>query len=190
MLAALREHYVRRVAPDTASTLRALTAARAEENELITSQLEVMVMRELPEPRPTFVLARGAYDAPTTPVTPGTPAFLPPFGADLPRNRLGLARWLVDPANPMPYVDYINGEITDGGFEVFLAGAASGVTYELLWYVAGDYLSTGDLVCDLPDDMAGRVAIGTIEGRDTAAITPVDAQNAEACTQMNNYWEE
>ena len=30
-------------------------------------------MRELPAPRPTFVLARGAYDAPTETVTPGTP---------------------------------------------------------------------------------------------------------------------
>ena len=36
-------------------------------------------MRELPTPRPTFVLARGAYDAPTEPVTPGTPKAILPF---------------------------------------------------------------------------------------------------------------
>jgi len=105
---ALREHYVRRVAPETVPTMRALTAARAEENALVTSQLEVMVMRELPQPRPTFVLARGAYDAPTTPVTPATPAFLPPLGADLPRNRLGLARWLLDPAHPLTSRVFVN----------------------------------------------------------------------------------
>jgi hypothetical protein len=108
VLGALREHYVRRVAPETESTLRALTAARAEENELITSQLEVMVMRELPEPRPTFVLARGAYDAPTTPVTAGTPDFLPALAADLPRNRLGLARWLLDPSHPLTSRVFVN----------------------------------------------------------------------------------
>src|SRR5690606_34612997 len=48
-----------------------------------------------------FILARGAYDAPTTPVEPATPAFLPPMADDLPKNRLGLARWLVDPAHPL-----------------------------------------------------------------------------------------
>ncbi|MCC7042653.1 MAG: DUF1553 domain-containing protein, partial [Acidobacteria bacterium] len=53
------------------------------------------------EPRPTFVLARGAYDAPTDRVEPGTPAALPPFPDELPRNRLGLARWLLDPKHPL-----------------------------------------------------------------------------------------
>ena len=33
-------------------------------------------MKELPEPRPTFVLRRGAYDAPGERVSPGTPASL------------------------------------------------------------------------------------------------------------------
>ncbi len=35
-------------------------------------------------------------------MTAGTPATLPPLSPGLPRNRLGLARWLVDPANPLP----------------------------------------------------------------------------------------
>jgi hypothetical protein len=60
-----------------------------------------MVMRDLPSPRPTFVLARGAYDAPTERVTPGTPAAILPYPKDLPPNRLGLARWLVSPSNPL-----------------------------------------------------------------------------------------
>jgi len=34
-------------------------------------------------------------------VTAGTPSFLPPFPADAPRDRLALARWIVDPANPL-----------------------------------------------------------------------------------------
>jgi hypothetical protein len=34
-------------------------------------------------------------------VTATTPGFLPPMPVDAPRNRLGLAQWLVDPANPL-----------------------------------------------------------------------------------------
>jgi len=60
-----------------------------------------MVMEEIGKPRDTFILIRGAYDKPGEKVTANTPAVLPPLSADLPRNRLGLARWLVDPANPL-----------------------------------------------------------------------------------------
>lgn len=60
-----------------------------------------MVMSELEKPRDTFVLIRGAYDHPGEKVTPAVPAFLPPMPADAPRNRLGLARWVVDPSNPL-----------------------------------------------------------------------------------------
>jgi len=62
-----------------------------------------MVMRELPEPRATFVLRRGQYDQPDPdrPVTREVPALLGPFPADAPRDRLGLARWLLQPENPL-----------------------------------------------------------------------------------------
>jgi len=60
-----------------------------------------MVMSEMAQPRDTFVLLRGAYDKPGDKVTPAVPSFLPPMPADAPRNRLGLARWLTDPANPL-----------------------------------------------------------------------------------------
>ena len=60
-----------------------------------------LVMAEMPEPRPTFILTRGAFDQPAEKVEPTTPAVLPPMTADLPRNRLGLAKWLVSPENPL-----------------------------------------------------------------------------------------
>jgi Protein of unknown function (DUF1549)/Protein of unknown function (DUF1553)/Concanavalin A-like lectin/glucanases superfamily/Planctomycete cytochrome C len=60
-----------------------------------------MVMKEMPKPRPMHILERGQYDAPRAEVTMNTPAFLPPLPADAPRNRLGLARWLVDERNPL-----------------------------------------------------------------------------------------
>ena len=60
------------------------------------------VMRERPDTEPAaHVLYRGMYDAPRERVVAGTPAALPPMAASLPRNRLGLARWLVDEANPL-----------------------------------------------------------------------------------------
>jgi hypothetical protein len=60
-----------------------------------------LVMEERAEPRPTFVLVRGAYDKPGERVSAATPARLNPFPRGQPTNRLGLARWLVDPANPL-----------------------------------------------------------------------------------------
>lgn len=60
-----------------------------------------LVMEEMETPRPTFILKRGAYDRPSEPVSSDTPGALPPFPAELPRNRLGLAQWLTDPAHPL-----------------------------------------------------------------------------------------
>src|SRR5262249_49361195 len=71
------------------------------ENQLIDDVPEIMVMKEMPQRRPTFVLKRGAYDAPGERVDPGTPEKIFPFPRNLPQNRLGLAKWMVDPANPL-----------------------------------------------------------------------------------------
>ena len=60
-----------------------------------------MVMQERDTPRETFLLLRGAYDKPGEKVTPGIPAILPSLPKGAPNNRLGFARWLVDPANPL-----------------------------------------------------------------------------------------
>jgi len=61
-----------------------------------------LVMEEKKEEPFAHVLIRGAYADLGEKVTPTTPAVLPPMAADAPKNRLGLARWLVDPANPLP----------------------------------------------------------------------------------------
>ncbi len=80
---------------------RALAAAR-EKVSANNGVTKVMVMDTLPQPRETFLLEKGAYDKPmTTKVSFNVPASLPAMGADLPRNRLGLARWIVDRNNPL-----------------------------------------------------------------------------------------
>lgn len=60
-----------------------------------------MVMREMPAPRPTHVLIRGQYDQPGPRVEPGAPEAVARWPAGRKADRLGLARWLVDPANPL-----------------------------------------------------------------------------------------
>ena len=61
-----------------------------------------MVMEERSDSKATaHLLYRGMYDQPRELLDAATPSFLPPMAADLPRNRLGLARWMVDRANPL-----------------------------------------------------------------------------------------
>ncbi|HEX4149673.1 MAG TPA: PSD1 and planctomycete cytochrome C domain-containing protein, partial [Pirellulales bacterium] len=67
----------------------------------LTDEFPTMVMDVAAIPRPTFILNRGDYMQPRDPVTPGTPAALPPPPADATADRLGLARWMVARGNPL-----------------------------------------------------------------------------------------
>ncbi len=83
---------------------RLKTQWRALRSALLTLERAApttMVMRDLPRPRPTYVLLRGQYDQPREEITPGVPDFLLPFPKDAPRNRLGLAQWLTHPHHPL-----------------------------------------------------------------------------------------
>lgn len=71
--------------------------------------VKVMVMDDS-EPRKTFVLNRGAYDAPTNvEVSPSAPSAILPYDqAEFGSNRLGLAKWLFDPRNPLTSRIFVN----------------------------------------------------------------------------------
>ncbi|MGC6488000.1 MAG: PSD1 and planctomycete cytochrome C domain-containing protein, partial [Planctomycetota bacterium] len=60
-----------------------------------------LVMEELDAPRKTRIFVRGDYRNPGAEVEVGTPSMLPPMPKDLPKNRLGLARWLVSGDHPL-----------------------------------------------------------------------------------------
>jgi hypothetical protein len=60
-----------------------------------------LVMQELPEPRETRVLVGGSFLAPGEVVEPGTPGALPPLPEGARPDRLGLARWIASPGNPL-----------------------------------------------------------------------------------------
>jgi Protein of unknown function (DUF1553)/Protein of unknown function (DUF1549)/Concanavalin A-like lectin/glucanases superfamily/Planctomycete cytochrome C len=83
------------------SARRALRELQRQKAALEASIVTLMVMQELPEPRPAFVLKRGAYDAKGENVERGVPAVLPALPKAWPRDRLGLARWLVSAENPL-----------------------------------------------------------------------------------------
>jgi hypothetical protein len=72
-----------------------------QKERFVESLPTVMVMQERETPRATFVLVRGQYDKPSEKVSPGVPAILPPLPKGCENNRLGFARWLVDPSNPL-----------------------------------------------------------------------------------------
>ncbi len=59
-----------------------------------------MIMSDA-KPRKTHIFDRGAYLSPTEEVAFDTPGFLPELPEDAPRNRLGLARWLVSEGHPL-----------------------------------------------------------------------------------------
>ncbi len=60
-----------------------------------------LVMMEREKPRKTHVMRRGSYLSPGNAVASETPTALHPFKKNWPRNRLGLANWLVDADNPL-----------------------------------------------------------------------------------------
>jgi hypothetical protein len=99
--AALFEYFLAAIDEDFRNQRTALREARRMRSEAVDEIPEIMVMQELPEPRPAFVLKRGAYDAPGEPVQAGTPKMFPPLPHGQPRDRLALARWLTGPDHPL-----------------------------------------------------------------------------------------
>jgi len=98
----LLDYYVSRHSDDaTRAAHDTADAARTAEEKFRTALPKTLVMQELPKPRKTHLLMRGQYNAPGEEVHAAVPASLPPLAADAPRNRLGLARWLVAPSNPL-----------------------------------------------------------------------------------------
>jgi hypothetical protein len=98
---ALFDYYLARIDPSYREAVTALAELRKQRSAVIDSVPELMVMHELAQPRPAFLLKRGAYDAPGEQVQPGVPASLLPWADAWPKNRLGLAQWLTDPRHPL-----------------------------------------------------------------------------------------
>ncbi len=72
-------------------------------NELAALKFTSLIMTERsePQPRQTYVQVRGDFLTQGKEVTPGVPAVFSPLPTDQPTNRLALAHWIVNPANPL-----------------------------------------------------------------------------------------
>jgi len=87
--------------PETKGLRQRLAEIEGEISTLRARGTYAQVMHERGEPAQAHVLFRGEYDKKRELVKPDTPHALPAFPASSPRNRLGLARWLVDPGHPL-----------------------------------------------------------------------------------------
>ncbi len=97
----LFQWYLLRQDADYRAALSQLQQSRMEEADLFQSQKEIMVMREMAQPKPAWVLFRGEYNERREQVQPGVPAALSAFPEGAPMNRLGLAQWLTSPQHPL-----------------------------------------------------------------------------------------
>lgn len=100
--ARLREQFLADHEPYQAA-LAALRRAEAQlkEMEQAAGNVNVMVLKERKEPRDTHVLVRGVWDKKGAKVTQGVPEAVAPWPEGVERDRLGLAKWLVSPENPL-----------------------------------------------------------------------------------------
>ncbi|NDB76184.1 MAG: DUF1553 domain-containing protein, partial [Verrucomicrobia bacterium] len=97
----LEDYFLSTVDAEFPKQLAALKGARAELVKFADGVKEIMVMRELPQPKKSYVLWRGEYNQRRDEAPPVTPAALSPWPAGAPRNRLGLAQWLTAPNHPL-----------------------------------------------------------------------------------------
>jgi len=96
--AALRRAYVR-FGEEHAEVRKQIVALEKRKPTYPTT----LVMRERPadNPRKTHLHHRGEYLSPREEVAPAVPALFEPIPDGEPKNRLGLARWLVSERNPL-----------------------------------------------------------------------------------------
>ena len=94
--------------PAVVAALAELSEARMAEQGIRGAISKVMVAGDQPQYRKSFVLDRGVYNAYLQEVKPqGLPRVFA-WNNALPRDRLGLARWLLDPRNPLTARVYVN----------------------------------------------------------------------------------
>ncbi len=73
----------------------------AVEKQIAAAVPATMIMQDLAKPRKTFLLDRGQYNEPRDQVSADVPSIFPAMSKTAPKNRLGFAKWLVDPRHPL-----------------------------------------------------------------------------------------
>ena len=178
----LFDFWLRTVDGDFRRVAGELAALEKEQADVRARGTIAYVSQEKSEPAMAFVLERGEYDRRGEQVSAATPAILPPFPADAPRNRLGLAKWLLLPQHPL------TARVTVNRFwqEVFGTGlvqttgdlGVSGelpVNQELLDWLAVDFRTHGWDVKRLL-----RMMVLSAAYRQSAEVTPLKLEKDPA----------
>jgi len=94
--------YLRDKSPSRRTLRDAITNVEQTKSRLSSQPAAMtLVMQDLAKPRKTYFLERGQYDQRRHELQPDVPAILGDMDKNLPRNRLGFAKWLVDPKHPL-----------------------------------------------------------------------------------------
>ena len=148
----LDEHYTQRVWPTGQQLREEIRQAEKRRADFENTIPTVMVMRDMSEPRMTYVLDRGHYASPKKeqPMQAATPSFLPSLGAAEVPSRLGLATWLTSPDHPLTARVAVNRYWTmlfGRGIVATVADFGSQGAWpshpELLDYLARDFVESG-----------------------------------------------
>ena len=99
-LAEIEKHFDM-TSPDYAAQLKQLRESIEQRDHVKNSIARVMIMQDMEKPRQTLMLEKGLYNQTGEEVSANVPAIFPPLPAEAPKNRLALARWLVDPSHPL-----------------------------------------------------------------------------------------
>jgi hypothetical protein len=152
MIKKMSEYYFANIDVEVSKIKQTTAKLAAEKAELAKGRAVTLIMQEKPKSKPTaHVLTRGDYTQPEKEVlSPGVPAAFPPMTKDMPKNRLGLAKWLVDSKNPLParvtvnrYWYYIFGSgIVETNSDFGVMGARP-THPELLDWLAVDFVENG-----------------------------------------------
>jgi len=97
----LLTHFAQTVDTRYRALSRELEATETERDFIAARSATTLVMQERDTAPIAHVLARGEYDQRGERVGPAVPAALTPLPEGAPANRLGLARWIVDPDHPL-----------------------------------------------------------------------------------------
>lgn len=100
-LSRLKDYYLSAVSKNMLDIRKELIRWRTTFADSMQQVKELMVMQEYPRPKQAYVLLRGEYANKGEKVYPNTPAAILPYPEDLPKNRLGLSKWLISAENPL-----------------------------------------------------------------------------------------
>ncbi len=101
----LRDYYVRFVFRDARDLFdplnKKIDELLAQRKKIEESIPYTLISEEMAKPRDAYVLIRGDFQKRGEKVERDVPSIFPPLPREAPRNRLGLARWLVSPEHPL-----------------------------------------------------------------------------------------